>query len=382
MKILHVFTLFTTAQSFFDGQFRFLSQNGYELHLICSPMDGYQSFVDRNNVVYKSLCIARNISPLKDLKAVWHICRYIRRNRIKVVMGHTPKGALVAMLAGFIMRVPYRVYYRHGLVYTTAKGLKRLVLKAEERFVSLLATRIVNVSPSLGALAIKDCLNSASKQQIIGAGTCGGIDAINKFNPNNLDGAQLMTYRQHLKLQANDFVVGFCGRLCRDKGIIELIEGVRLFRERHPEMSAKLLLVGGFDLRDILPASVKEQILHAPDIISVGQIRQDIEYYYAMMDIFVFPSYREGFGMSVLEASAMERPILVSKSHGCVDSIRENETGYYIGISPKSICSGIERLTNPETRRKLGQKGRQFVLENYDHTVVWPEVLKFYQSLK
>lgn len=382
MKVLHIFTLFITARSFFDGQFRFLSQNGYELHLICSPTNDYQTFVENNKLIYTPLCIARNISPLKDLKAVWHICQYIHKNRIRVVMGHTPKGALVAMLAAFIMRVPNRIYYRHGLVYTTAKGLKRLILKSEERFVSLLATRIVNVSPSLGTLAVKDHLNTASKQHIIGAGTCGGIDAMNKFNPNKLEETRLTAYQQQLKLQPTDLVIGFCGRLCKDKGIVELIEGVRLFRKCHPGISCKLLLVGGFDLRDILPSAVKEQILHAPDIISVGQIQQDIEYYYAMMDIFVFPSYREGFGMSVLEASAMEKPILVSKSHGCIDSIRNNETGYYVEISPESICSGIERLLDPLSRRTLGKNGRQFVLENYDHSVVWPEVLKFYQTLK
>lgn len=382
MKVLHIFTLFITARSFFDGQFRFLSQNGYELHLICSPTNDYQTFVENNKLIYTPLCIARNISPLKDLKAVWHICQYIHKNRIRVVMGHTPKGALVAMLAAFIMRVPNRIYYRHGLVYTTAKGLKRLILKSEERFVSLLATRIVNVSSSLGTLAVKDHLNTASKQHIIGAGTCGGIDAMNKFNPNKLEETRLTAYQQQLKLQPTDLVIGFCGRLCKDKGIVELIEGVRLFRKCHPGISCKLLLVGGFDLRDILPSAVKEQILHAPDIISVGQIQQDIEYYYAMMDIFVFPSYREGFGMSVLEASAMEKPILVSKSHGCIDSIRNNETGYYVEISPESICSGIERLLDPLSRRTLGKNGRQFVLENYDHSVVWPEVLKFYQTLK
>ena len=382
MKVLHIFTLFTTAKNFFDVQFLFLSQNGYELHLICSPTNDYHTFVANNRLIYTPLCISRTISPLKDLNAVWHICQYIHKNRIRVVMGHTPKGALVAMLAAFIMRVPNRIYYRHGLIYTTAKGLKQLILKSEERFVSLLATRIINVSPSLSTLAVKDHLNTASKQQIIGAGTCGGIDAINKFNPNKLKKSKLTVYRQQLKIHSNDFIIGFCGRLCKDKGIVELIEGVRLFRNRHPDIPTKLLLVGGFDSRDILPASIKEQILQAPDIISVGQIQQEIEYYYAMMDIFAFPSYREGFGMSVLEASAMEKPILVSKSHGCIDSIRNNETGYYIEISSEGICSGIERLTIPNTRQMLGQNGRLFVLKNYDHSIVWPEILRFYQTLK
>jgi fluoride ion exporter CrcB/FEX len=100
-----------------------------------------------------------------------------------MVVGHTPKGALVSMVAAALSFTPKRIYYRHGLIYTTCKGLKRFILKTEERFVSLLATKIVNVSPSLAALATKEQLNNKQKQLLIGAGTCGGIDAINTFNP-------------------------------------------------------------------------------------------------------------------------------------------------------------------------------------------------------
>jgi glycosyltransferase involved in cell wall biosynthesis len=96
---------------------------------------------------------------------------------------------------------------------------------------------------------------------------------------------------------------------------------------------------------------------------------------------FFSSRHREGFGMSVIEASALELPILVSRSHGCIDSIREGKTGYYIDLSAEGIKSGIERLLDPSERMLIGKQGRNFVLANFDQQVMWPKVLKMYQSL-
>lgn len=381
MKVLHVFSIFAMASGFFDGQFGYLSRHGYDLHLICSKAPQMDDFIRRNRLQYRAVDISRRLAPLKDLKALWQVCRYIRQKEIDVVVGHTPKGALIAMVAAWVMCKKRRVYYRHGLIYTTAHGLKRFILKKEEQFVALLAKKIVNVSPSLSALAVREHLNPAVKQQIIGAGTCGGIDTKRKFNPEVIDPSLLEVLKAKYEILPGDFVVGFCGRLCKDKGIVELVDGFGLFVERHPELACKLLLVGAYDERDVLPRKVKERIENSPRTIYTGHIREHIEYFYSMMDVFVFPSYREGFGMSVLEASAMEKPILVSRSHGCVDSIREGETGFYIELSAKSIAKELGRLLDAKFRERIGINGRKFVCNHFDHRILWPQVLEFYRSL-
>ena len=166
----------------------------------------------------------------------------------------------------------------------------------------------------------------------------------------------------------------------KDKGIRELIDGFRLFK-RH-NAAAKLLLVGAFDTRDILPADYKKEILGADDIISTGRIvKSQLPLYYSLMDVFVFPSYREGFGMSVIEASAMMVPVLVSRSHGCIDSIREHHTGEYIDISAEGVCYGLMKMTNTDIRKSVGLEGRRFVVENFDFKVMWPAVARFYQDI-
>lgn len=99
------------------------------------------------------------------------------------------------------------------------------------------------------------------------------------------------------------------------------------------------------------------------------------------MDVFVFPSYREGFPTTILEASAMCLPILVSRSHGCVDSIREDVTGRYIDLTPQSIASSLTEMLNPQLRQRLGEAGRNFVTKNFERTAMWPTILDFYKEL-
>jgi glycosyltransferase involved in cell wall biosynthesis len=381
MKILHVFTLLCTARSFFDGQFSYLGEHGYDIHLVTSPEDNADEFLRRNKLSYHPMSLSRCISPLQDFRTTWNLIKLIREENFDIVVGHTPKGALIAMIASALSFTPKRVYYRHGLIYTTASGFKRFIFKMVERITAFLATKIVNVSSSLSKLAVKDHLNSDKKQCVIGQGTCGGIDAQNIFNPALVDSVKLNALRQKLGTNNNELIVGFCGRLCRDKGVIELIEGFKLFKQVH-NITAKLLLVGEYDERDILPDSIKQSIANSVDIILTGYVdKSEISYYFSMMDMFIFPSYREGFGMSIIEASALELPILVSRSHGCIDSIREGKTGYYIDISAEGIKSGIERLLDPNERFRLGKQGRELVLTYFDYSVMWPQVLKMYQTL-
>lgn len=381
MKSLHVFTLFVTAASFFDGQYSYLIKNGEKIDVASSTADAAE-FNRSNGTRFIPITIARSISPLTDLKTIRQLRDIIKNEKYDAVFGHTPKGAMVAMFASLLAGVKVRVYYRHGLIYTTAHGIRRFILKAVEQFTALCATYIVNVSPSLSKLAIKDKLNSDAKQTVIGMGTCGGIDTVDTFNPAKVSHDEVSALRLTLGIPDSAFVVGFCGRLCRDKGIIELIEGFKLFREAHPDIDVRLLLVGPYDTRDILPQNITDEIQSNPLIISPGSVSHHyLPNYYSLMDVFVFPSYREGFGMTVIEASAMCIPILVSRSHGCVDSIREDVTGRYIDLTPQSIASSLTEMLNPQLRQRLGEAGRNFVTKNFERTAMWPTILDFYKEL-
>lgn len=382
MKLIHVFSIFGTAESFFDGQFKYLTDQGYEIVVVSSDAPNTDAFCKRNGVRFVPLNIPRSVSPMAIVKAVKSICSLIRKERADAVFGHTPVGALCAMIAARLCGVKNRVYYRHGLIYTTMKGLKHTIFKAEEKFVASLATSVINVSHSLSKLAVADGLNKAEKQYVIGHGTCGGIDAQNIFNPSLVDADKHLFIKKKLGLNDADIVFGFCGRICNDKGIPELVDAFELFQKLHSNIKAKLLFIGRFDTRDGISEEKKQQIESNSDIVISGHIdKVEIPYYYSMLDVFVFPSHREGFGMCVVEASAMEKPILDSRAHGCVDAIVEHETGEYIDHSADGICKGMELMLDEELRGKLGKSGRKRVLEWYDFKVMWPLVGDLYKKI-
>ena len=161
----------------------------------------------------------------------------------------------------------------------------------------------------------------------------------------------------------------------------KLVDAFELFQKLHSNIKAKLLFIGRFDTRDGISEEKKQQIESNSDIVISGHIdKVEIPYYYSMLDVFVFPSHREGFGMCVVEASAMEKPILDSRAHGCVDAIVEHETGEYIDLSADGICKGMELMLDEELREKLGKSGRKRVLEWYDFQVMWPLVSDLYKK--
>jgi len=283
------------------------------------------------------------------------------------------------MVASWLCRTPVRIYFRHGLVYETARGFSKKVLRLAEKVTSFCSTRIVCVSPSLFSLSLSENLNPAWKQTMLGKGTCGGIDTIEKFNPFNIDQDKLLSLKTKYNINSNDYVIGFCGRLVKDKGIVELVSAFELLRSEMKDRRVVLLLAGLLEERDKLPEQITERIKKDNDIVFTGYINIDIQYYYAMMNVCVLPSYREGFGMSVIEASAMEKPVLTSKSTGCIDSIIENETGMYINITPSSIAEGVkDYINNPEKASSFGKNGREFVRKNFDNLIIWKELESLY----
>lgn len=376
-NILHVVNIYFVLPYFLGEQLDYFSEKGYNEHIICSPSKELNPYSIEKRFSFKEIPITRSYSVFKDIKAVKSVCSYIKNNNIDIVVGHTPKGAIIAMLAAKIMKVPTRIYFRHGLVYETSKGLKRFVLKSIDKMASTFATKVVSVSPSVAKKSIEDKLNHSSKQIILNKGTCNGID-IKRFNKNNIE--LFIINQLKIKYQIKEeYVIGYVGRLVKDKGIIELTESFELLYQLYPNV--KLLLVGMFEERDALPLHIVQKIQEHPNIILTDYVdNRDIHNYYALMDVFVLPSYREGFPTSVLEASSMSLPIITTQVTGCIDSIIDNWTGVFVGNNVESLFSALRRLyENSDLAKKLGENGRLFVEENFAQEKIWLEIEKLYQ---
>lgn len=376
-NLLHVVNISFVIPYFLGEQLLYFKEKGYKEYIVCSPSIELEELSKKYGFTFEGIPILRKISLFSDLKALFRICCFIHAKKINIVTGHTPKGALLAMLAAYIMRIPIRIYLRHGLVYETSTGLKRQLLITMDRLSAKLATKIVCVSPSVCRRSIEDGLNKAEKQTLLLKGTCNGID-IQRFNRANIKQETVSVLKSRLGIVDGCFVIGFAGRLVRDKGIIELVNAFTILRKKYS--CIRLLLVGMLEVRDALPTDIVDSINNNPDIITTGYVENAIiENYYALMDVFVLPSYREGFPISILEASAMGLPILTTKATGCVDSIIENKTGIFIPHDAQAISSAIELLYNDKKMRmNYGKNGRAFVEENFRQELIWKEIERLY----
>ena len=374
--ILHVVNIYFVIPYFLGGQFEYFRELGYELDVVCSASPYLAPYARQHNFGYREIPILRSINPIQDFKSIRQICRYIKDRQVGIVVGHTPKGGLLSMVAAWLMRVPKRVYFRHGLVYQTSTGLKRFILMSVDRLASLLATKIVCVSPSVLEQSIKDKLSSAHKQIVLGKGTCSGVDTQGKFNPQNINPEKMSLLKQKWGIDDSDWIVGYTGRLVRDKGIMELVDAFDLVKANNPRL--KLLLVGMFEERDALPQEVQNRIKNDPQIVWTDFQNEDMEYFYAMMNVYVLMSYREGFPTGTLEAQSMGVPVVTTRVTGCCDSIVEGETGTFVSREPEELGKVIKAMSEGEITFSA-ERTRLWVIDNFDNLRVWEEIKKLYE---
>ncbi|MHC5353689.1 glycosyltransferase family 4 protein [Myroides sp. LJL115] len=371
MKILHVVSVSFALPYFIGDQINYLKENGVNPTIACSPSEDLLNFGSKYSIPIFEVNISRRIDPITDLKSVYKLVQFIREEKFDFVIGHTPKGALLAMLASKLVGTKNRIYFRHGLVFETSRGFKLYLLRFLEKLTSMCASQIVCVSQSVYDYSVENGFGSALKNIVLNKGTCNGVDTIKYSKSNSEDKVKLL---RKVGIPENNIVIGYVGRLSKDKGIRELVEAWKELLKKYSNIS--LLLVGPLDERDGLDNSVLEFMEGESSIILTGN-QKDTKLYYNLMDIFVLPSYREGFPTVVLEASSMELPIITTRSTGCKDSIIEGVTGVFSNISEKDLSDKISYyIDNPGKRKEHGKNGREWILENFKQELVWEVILK------
>jgi glycosyltransferase involved in cell wall biosynthesis len=374
-NVLHVVSVSFSLPYFVGEQFLYFKKNNpeYNFFVACSPSENLTKL--SNSLEFKKipLIINRSISPIQDIKSIFKLRKIILENKIDVVIGHTPKGGMIAMIASYLARIQNRVYFRHGIMFETSTGFKKFLLKNIERITGSLANKVVCVSNEIKLISEKEKLNSKTKNIILGRGTCNGVDCYGKYNRNNKE--QLVSdLRKKNGINEKDFVIGYVGRLVKDKGINDLIEAWELIIKKYSNV--KLLLVGPFEDRDKVNDLVHNKIIEYDSIIHTDYVEDTSDYYY-IMDAFILPSYREGFPTVVLEASSMELPILTTRATGCSESIIENVTGIFFDIEKNKIADAISSIIeNPIHAKKMGIKGREFVISNFEQKEIWDIIEK------
>ena len=372
-KVIRISTIPMSLDVLLQGQLRMLAEH-YEVVGVSSPGADLEKVEKREGIRTLAVPMERKIAPFKDLVSLIRLIRLFHREKPWMVHSITPKAGLLAMMAAWICRVPVRVHLFTGLVFPTTTGLKQKILMATDKLTCACATRVI--PEGKGVKRDLEQFNITSKPlEIIGNGNINGID-LDYFARTAEVEEKAQAYR---KKDTTTFC--FVGRMVRDKGINELVVAFEKLHQAHPD--TRLLLVGPFEdaLDPVLPETKRMIEQHAA--IEWMGWQKDIRPFLAASDVFVFPSYREGFPNVVIQAGAMGLPCLVTDINGCNEIIEEGVNGCIIpSQDQQALYEAMEKLLDTELRETLRQQARPQIANRYERKVLWKELLQFYRSLE
>lgn len=384
-KIIRVATHSGSLGTLLQGQLHFMSAY-YEMIGIGSRGDitNGEAVIDtlakKENVRVIPVEMTREITPLKDLKALYQLYKIFKKEKPAIVHSHTPKAGTLAMLAAKIARVPNRLHTVAGLPLVEATGTRRRLLNFVEKITYACATKIYPNSFGLKEIILDHKFTDSKKIKVIGTGSSNGIDT-SHFTPSVYTENEKQKLYKQLSINPSDFVYTFLGRIVKDKGINELVKAFKNIQKEHPD--TKLLLVGYYDQETAqLFLETENEIETNKNIILIGW-QEDVRPYLAISNVLTFPSYREGFPNTVLQASAMQIPSIVSDINGCNEIVEEGINGTIIPVKNVDALqkSMEELLVNKKYYSYLSQNARAPICEKYERKRIWKSLLEEYESL-
>lgn len=365
-KLVVGVTVGVSALTLLRGQLEWFSSNGWQVTLVSSPDLQSMEAAKREGVQFIGLPMQREISLLKDLQSLWKWILLLRSVKPHAINVGTPKAALIGSLAGFIMRVPRRLYVVRGLRLEGTTGLLSLILWLMEWITMSLATDVFFVSASLAEEAKSRKLLRESKSWLIGSGSSNGVDA--PAISDRVSTCNALSLKTELGFVNREFVVGFIGRISRDKGIQTIVDALS---DPLLDKNVKALFIGQVEDSDI-----ENQIDALGDRIVVIPWTDDVWGYLPALSVLCLPTRREGFPNVVLECAAASIPTITSRATGAVDSVIDGETGLLIEIDDSAaLVKYLNKLNrDPEFTQKLGRAARKRVVTEFSPKRIWTGV--------
>lgn len=375
LKLFRVTTVSLSLDVLLRGQLKYLNQY-YEVTGIANGRERLTKVRDAEGIKVILVPMQREISIFYDLICLIQLFIIFLIKRPYIVHANTPKGSLLSMTAAFFARIPHRIYTITGLRYQTVSGIKRKILVAAERLTCLFATKIIPEGNGVKQLLERDKITSKELNLILN-GNINGVD-VEYFKKTE----QLKNNGYSMLPTDRRFTFLFVGRLVKDKGVEELIKAFELLKAKHSDV--RLVCLGGFEnTGNPLSKDTVEYITRSSDIIAPG-FQEDIRPFMAAADAFVFPSYREGFPNVLLQACAMELPVIATNITGSNEIIEVGKNGFLVPVGDvDAIAEKMELLyQNPELCVSLGKNGRSIIENKFKQEDIWNALLAMYNNLK
>lgn len=366
----HILLCVTSSVSacFFEGQAGYLQQQGWTISLTAgADVPGQlERFGQTEGISVHPFPLGRDISLWADAKAFVRAVRIFRKLRPTISNVGTPKAGLVMGLAAAVTRVPIRIYTLHGLRLATTTGPKRRVLTIAEKISMAAAHTVVCVSPSLREQVIELGLAKPDKVVVNGAGSINGV-------------AVPQPETTPRPRSASEPVIGFVGRLTRDKGVEDLVVAFAQVTQVIP--AARLWLIGSDDQTDPLSPETLAAIAADSRITTTGTV-DDVWNYYEQMTVLTLPSYREGLPSVLLEGAAHGLPTVATDATGCRDGFIPGVTGWAVSAGqPGELAEALLAcLSDQDEADDRGSAGRAWVSANFSRQTVWEHWNHFYHD--
>jgi glycosyltransferase involved in cell wall biosynthesis len=316
------------------------------------------------------VAIERRIAPLADLAALWALYRLFRRARFDLVHSVTPKAGLLAALAGALAGVRVRIHTFTGQVWATRSGFWRWLLKRIDALTAAACTHVLADSGSQRDFLVAEGVVVPARIEVLAPGSISGVDGV-RFKP---DAGARARIRAEWDVPAGAVVFLYLGRLSKDKGLLDLARAFADVPDAH------LALVGP-DEEGLGEAIRSACGSHAAQVRFAGYTDQP-QAYMAASDVFVLPSYREGFGSTVIEAAACGLPAIATRIYGLTDAVVDGTTGYLVPVrDPAALAARMRELAaDAGLRRTLGAAARERALRDFSQAALTQATLTYYEQ--
>ncbi|MGL2964109.1 glycosyltransferase family 4 protein [Flavobacterium sp. RSB2_4_14] len=359
------------------GQLRYFKELGYETYLMAPNHPRVTAYCQQEGCIHLPVALEREISPIKDLKALFQVLKHLRKVKPDVVNFGTPKVSLLGMIAAKMVGVKNRIYTCRGFRFEHEKGIKKTILVSMEKITASFAHQVICISNSVRTVGIENAIFSPEKSQVIYKGSSNGID-LERFNPNRVTAVEKAILKKELGLTDATFVYGFVGRLIDRKGIKELYDAfLNLYSNND---SLRLLLVGPVEHSQLSDATLFEKMNNHPGILVVGT-QLNVPLYLSIMDVFCLPAWWEGFGNVSVQAAAMGLPVIATDVTGSKDAVSNGFNGLLLPAkSTAALQEAMQLFYNDEAiRKQFGLNGLEWA-KHFESKRIWDAMNQLYQN--